>query len=47
MPTPASLEQQHTLATAVARYDELRMPDLLAPGADDLPAEEQPWPGPL
>jgi hypothetical protein len=42
MTTPASLEQQYTLATAVARYDELRMRDLLAPGADDLPAEEQP-----
>jgi len=47
MTTPASLERQHTLATAVARYDELRMRDLLAPGADDLPAEEQPEPGPL
>ena len=44
MTTPASLEQQHTLATAVARYDKLRMRDLLAPGADDLPAEEQPGP---
>ena len=44
MTTPASLEQQYTLATAVARYDELRMRDLLAPGADDLPAEEQPGP---
>ncbi len=32
MTTPASLEQQYTLATAVARYDELRMRDLLAPG---------------
>ena len=47
MTTPASLEQQHTLATAVARYDELRMRDLLAPGAEDLPADEQPGPGPL
>jgi hypothetical protein len=47
LPTPASLEQQYTLATAVARYDELRMRDLLTPGADDLPAEEQPGPGPL
>ncbi len=44
MTTPASLEHQHTLATAVARYDELRMRDLLAPGADDLPAQEQPGP---
>ena len=40
MTTPADLERQHTLATAVARYDELPMRDLLAPGADDLPAEE-------
>ena len=47
LPTPASLEQQHTLATAIACYDALRMRDLLAPGADDLPAEEQPEPGPL
>jgi hypothetical protein len=31
MPTPAGLEQQRTVATAVARYDELRMPDLLVP----------------
>jgi len=47
MTTPAGLEHQYTLATAVARYDELRMRDLLAPGVDDLPAEEQPGPGPL
>jgi len=47
MTTPASLEHQHTLATAVARYDELRMQDLLAPGVDDLPAEEPSGPGPL
>ena len=47
MTTPASLEHQYTLATAVARCDELRMRDLLAPGADDLAAEEQPGPGPL
>src|SRR5262249_8143738 len=46
MTTPASLERQHTLATAVARYDELRMRDLLAPGSEDLP-DEQPEPGPL
>jgi hypothetical protein len=45
MTTPASPERQHTLATAVARYDELRMQDLLAPGADDLPTEEPPGPG--
>ena len=47
MTTPASLERQHTLATAAARYDELRMRDLLAPGAEDLPADEQSEPGPL
>jgi hypothetical protein len=47
MTTPASLERQHTLATAVARYDELRMRDLLAPGTEDLPADERPEPGPL
>jgi hypothetical protein len=45
MTTPASLEQQHTFATAVARYDELRMRDLLTPGPDDPPADEQPGPG--
>jgi hypothetical protein len=47
MTTPASLEHQYTLATAVARYDELRMQDLLAAGVDDLPAEEPRGPGPL
>ena len=47
MTTPASLEHQYTLATAVARYDELRMRDLLAPGVEDLPAEDQLGPGPL
>src|SRR5262249_10821292 len=47
MTTPASLEQQHTLATAVAPYDELRMQALQAPGVDDLPAEEPPGHGPL
>ena len=47
MTTPAGLEHQYTLATAVARYDELRMRDLLAPGVDDLPAEDQLGPGPL
>jgi hypothetical protein len=47
MTTPASIERQHTLATAVARYDELRMRDLLAPGTGDMPAEEPPEPRPL
>ena len=44
MTTPANLEQQHTLATAVARYDELRMRDLLSPAAGDLAAGEEPGP---
>jgi len=43
MTTPASLDRQHTLA----RYDELRMRDLLAPGAEDLPADDQPESEPL
>jgi len=47
MTAQASLERRHTLATAVARFDELRMRDLLAPGAEDLPADELPQPGPL
>src|SRR5260221_9272795 len=47
MTTPASLERQHTLATAVARYDDLRMRDLVAPGAADLQADQQKEPGPL
>ncbi len=47
MTTPASLEREHTLATAVARYDQLRMRDLLTLGAEDLPADEQPEPGAL
>jgi hypothetical protein len=43
MTTPASVEHQHTLATAVARYDDLRMCDLLAPAvAPDGNAPEVP-----
>lgn len=30
--TPGDLERQHTLSTAVARYDELRVREVLAPG---------------
>ena len=41
MTTPDLLERQHTLATAVARFDELRTRDALAPTAAD-PAGEQP-----
>ncbi|MBY8874244.1 hypothetical protein K7640_20655 [Micromonospora sp. PLK6-60] len=43
--TPDSLEREHTLLTAVARYDELRTRDALAPaGVDDepYPAEAAP-----
>jgi hypothetical protein len=45
MTTPGSLERQHILATAVARYDDLRARDLLAStaGMDDDPF----GPGPL
>jgi hypothetical protein len=48
MSTPDSLERQHTLATAVARYDELRARDALAStaaeAAAERPAEEEPPP---
>ncbi len=33
MTTPDHIEAEHTLSTAVARYDELRARDLLAPAA--------------
>ena len=33
MTTPDALDREHTLTTAVARYNELRMRDLLAPAA--------------
>ena len=39
MTTPDGLAAQHTLATAVARYDELRTRDLLAPGGDDASSD--------
>ena len=35
MANPDDLERRHTLATATARYDELRMRDALAGMADD------------
>jgi hypothetical protein len=35
MTTPDELERQHTLSTATARYDELRMREALATIADD------------
>ena len=41
MTTPDSMETEHTLSTAVARYDDLRARDLLAPATagldDDVP----------
>lgn len=39
MTTPDGLAAQHALATAVARYDELRTRDLLAPGGDDASSD--------
>jgi hypothetical protein len=47
MTTPDSLEPQHTLATAVARYDLLRARDLLAWTAADMSADESAGPGAL
>jgi hypothetical protein len=47
MTTPDSLESEHTLATAVARYDELRMRDLLAPAALDPDGGGSPEHSPL
>jgi hypothetical protein len=47
MTTPDSLETQHTLATAVARYNELRARDLLASAQADLSSEEPASPAPL
>jgi hypothetical protein len=47
MTTPGSLERQHTLATAAARYDDLRARDLLAStaaGMDDEPFGSGPLP---
>ncbi len=35
MTTPGDLERQHTLITATARYEELRMQDALAADDDD------------
>lgn len=35
MPTPDELERQHTLVTATARYDDLRMQEALAAMADE------------
>jgi hypothetical protein len=45
--TPASLAAQHTLTTAVARYNELRTRDLLAPGAGGMSGEDPAGPGAL
>ncbi len=47
MRTPDSLEYQHTLATAVARYDQLRARDLLASTAAGMKDDDPPGPDPL
>jgi hypothetical protein len=47
MMTPDSLEHQHALATAVARYDELRARDLLASTAAGMKDDDSASPGPL
>jgi hypothetical protein len=47
MTTPDSIETQHTLATAVARYNDLRTRDLLASAAADLSSGEPPYDAPL
>jgi hypothetical protein len=48
MTTPDSLETQHTLTTAVARYNDLRARDLLASAAAGLDNDEEPaGPAPL
>ncbi len=47
MTTPDSLEYQHTLATAVARYDQLRARDLLASTAAGMKDDDPPGPDPL
>jgi hypothetical protein len=47
MTTPDALDREHTLATAVARYDELRMRDLLAPAVGEPADSGQSAPLPL
>src|SRR5215470_18083277 len=39
MPTPDGLEREHTLATAVARFDELRTRESMAATAAELSAD--------
>ncbi|MBB4959177.1 hypothetical protein [Micromonospora polyrhachis] len=41
MTTPDELERRFTLLTAVARYDELRMRDTLAPPADEETSDSE------
>jgi hypothetical protein len=45
--TPASIEREHTIGTAVARYIELRDRELLAAAAADMTASSTPGPRPL
>jgi hypothetical protein len=42
MTTPDALDREHTLATAVARHNELRLRDVLAPGAAESADSSQP-----
>ncbi|MFC0006329.1 hypothetical protein [Micromonospora siamensis] len=43
MVTPDSIERDFTLLTAVARYEQLRTRDALAPALDDTSDDEQPY----
>jgi hypothetical protein len=47
MTTPDSLEAQHTLATAVARFDHLRSRDMLASTASEMSLADEAPPPPL
>src|SRR3984893_16563067 len=47
MTTPDSIESQHTLTTAVARYNDLRARDLFASAAADVSSGEPPYDAPL
>jgi hypothetical protein len=45
--TPGSLDPQHTLSTAVARYNDLRTRDILASTAAEMSGDDSPGSGPL
>ena len=44
MTSPDEVERQHTLRTAVARYEELRAREVLADSADGTPHRRSPMP---